>query len=167
MFRIGFFALVVLAALGLPSPALAQSTVYIPAILSCRARERCLAPISATACCWQLRNQCERRYPRQKRSTMPLLDTQSEAGNPRPQCNRCSQHAVVDHGPLPRSPGSRLALTQQAEIRRLVGGEAAAITQKGNPYAFFVLHSASNLVCRRSPIICATASRRRRLPCCG
>ncbi len=69
---------------------------------------------------------------------MPLLDTQSEAGIARSQVQK-----VLDNKPYvvlgPVFSGSVLTammLTQQAEIPELVGGEAAAITQKNNPYVF-------------------------------
>src|SRR5260370_5023453 len=68
----------------------------------------------------------------------PLLDTQSDAGISRAQVQK-----VLDNNPYvilgPVFSGSVLvdmALTQQAEIPEIVGGEAAAITQKGDPYVF-------------------------------
>ena len=68
----------------------------------------------------------------------PLLDTQSDAGTSRAQIQK-----VLDNKPFvilgPVFSGSVLVdmlLTQQAEIPEIVGGEAAAITQKDNPYVF-------------------------------
>jgi len=68
----------------------------------------------------------------------PMLDTQSDAGISRAQVQK-----VLDNKPFvilgPVFSGSVLVdmlLTQQAEIPEIVGGEAAAITQKGNPYVF-------------------------------
>src|SRR6476619_1647644 len=68
----------------------------------------------------------------------PLLDTQSDAGISRAQVQK-----VLDNKPYvilgPVFSGSVLVdmlLTQQAEIPEIVGGEAAAITQKGNPFIF-------------------------------
>jgi branched-chain amino acid transport system substrate-binding protein len=68
----------------------------------------------------------------------PHLDTQSDAGISRAQIQK-----VLDNDPYvilgPVNSGSVLVdmiLTQQAEIVQIVGGEAAAITQKNNPYVF-------------------------------
>jgi branched-chain amino acid transport system substrate-binding protein len=66
------------------------------------------------------------------------LDTQSNPGIARAQVSK-----VLDDNPYvvlgPVSSGSvlpGLMLTQQAEVPQLVGGSAAAITQKNNPYVF-------------------------------
>jgi branched-chain amino acid transport system substrate-binding protein len=68
----------------------------------------------------------------------PVLDTQSDAGTSRAQIQK-----VLDNSPYvilgPVFSGSVLvdmALTQQAEIPEIVGGEAAAITLKNDPYVF-------------------------------
>ena len=68
----------------------------------------------------------------------PHLDTQSDAGIARAQTQK-----VLDNKPYvvlgPVFSGSVLvtmALTQTAEIPEIVGGEAAAITQKNDPYVF-------------------------------
>jgi branched-chain amino acid transport system substrate-binding protein len=73
-----------------------------------------------------------------KKIEMPLLDTQSEAGIARSQVQK-----VLDNKPYvilgPVFSGSVLTsmvLAQQAEIPQLVGGEAATITQRNNPYVF-------------------------------
>lgn len=67
-----------------------------------------------------------------------VLDTQSDASVARAQAQK-----VLDDKPYvvlgPVFSGSILvsmALTQQAEIPNFTGGEAAAITQKGNPFIF-------------------------------
>src|SRR4029078_7468856 len=64
--------------------------------------------------------------------------TQSDAGISRTQVQK-----VLDNKPYvilgPVYSGSVMVdmmLTQPAEIREIVGGEAAAITQKNNPYVF-------------------------------
>ena len=66
------------------------------------------------------------------------LDTQSDASIARAQVQK-----VLDNKPYvvlgPVFSGSILVtmqLTQQAEIPEITGGEAAAITQRGNPYVF-------------------------------
>jgi branched-chain amino acid transport system substrate-binding protein len=68
----------------------------------------------------------------------PLLDTQSDAGISRAQIQK-----VLDNKPYvvlgPVFSGSvvvDMKLTQEAEIPEIVGGEAAAITQQGDPYVF-------------------------------
>ncbi len=68
----------------------------------------------------------------------PVIDTQSDAAVSRGQMQK-----VLDDNPYvifgPVFSGSVLVdmlLTQQAEIPEIVGGEAAAITQKGDPYVF-------------------------------
>jgi branched-chain amino acid transport system substrate-binding protein len=73
-----------------------------------------------------------------KKIDTPILDTQSDAGISRTQVQK-----VLDNKPYvifgPVYSGSVMVdmmLTQQAEIPEIVGGEAAAITQKGNPYVF-------------------------------
>ena len=73
-----------------------------------------------------------------KKIDMPLLDSQSEAGVARAQVQK-----VLDNKPYvvlgPVFSGSVLTammLTQQAEIPEIVGGEAAAITQRNNAYVF-------------------------------
>jgi branched-chain amino acid transport system substrate-binding protein len=73
-----------------------------------------------------------------KKIDTPVLDTQSDAGISRTQLQK-----VLDNKPYvvigPVYSGSVMVdmmLTQQAEIPEIVGGEAAAITQKGNPYVF-------------------------------
>jgi branched-chain amino acid transport system substrate-binding protein len=73
-----------------------------------------------------------------KKIDTPILDTQSDAGISRTQLQK-----VLDNKPFvvlgPVFSGSVLVdmmLTQQAEIPEVVGGEAAAITQKNNPYVF-------------------------------
>jgi branched-chain amino acid transport system substrate-binding protein len=68
----------------------------------------------------------------------PVIDTQSDASVSRAQIQK-----VLDNNPYvilgPVFSGSVLVdmkLTQQAEIPEIVGGEAAAITQQGDPYVF-------------------------------
>lgn len=69
---------------------------------------------------------------------VPHVDTQSEASIARAQIQR-----MIDNKPYvvlgPVFSGSVLPtmeLTKQAEIPQIMGGEAAAITQRGNPYIF-------------------------------
>ncbi|HVV80585.1 MAG TPA: ABC transporter substrate-binding protein [Pseudolabrys sp.] len=73
-----------------------------------------------------------------KKIDTPILDTQSDAGVSRTQLQK-----VLDNKPFvvlgPVFSGSVMVdmmMTQQAEIPEVVGGEAAAITQKNNPYVF-------------------------------
>ena len=73
-----------------------------------------------------------------RRIALEHLDTQSDAGISRAQIQK-----VLDRNPFvvlgPVFSGSVLvdmALTTQAEVPEIVGGEAAAITQKGSAYIF-------------------------------
>jgi len=68
----------------------------------------------------------------------PFLDTQSDAGISRAQIQK-----VLDNNPYvilgPVFSGSvvvDMKLTQEAGIPEIVGGEAASITQQGDPYVF-------------------------------
>lgn len=136
--RLNLFAAAMLASLGTISPSFAQSTVYIPAILELSGagavsgtnfRDGMLLAIDEINAKGGLLG---------RKIDTPLLDTQSDAAISRAQLQK-----VLDNNPYvvlgPVYSGSVLvdmALTQQAEIPEIVGGEAAAITQKGDPYVF-------------------------------
>jgi branched-chain amino acid transport system substrate-binding protein len=136
--RLSLFAAAILASLGTISPSFAQSTVYIPAILELSGagavsgtnfRDGMLLAIDEINAKGGLLG---------RKIDTPLLDTQSDAAISRAQLQK-----VLDNNPYvvlgPVYSGSVLvdmALTQQAEIPEIVGGEAAAITQKGDPYVF-------------------------------
>jgi len=138
MYRTTLFASAIIAGLGSLSPAYAQSTVYIPAILELSGagavsgtnfRDGMLLAIDEINLKGGILG---------KKIETPILDTQSDAGTSRAQVQK-----VLDNKPFvilgPVFSGSVLVdmlLTQQAEIPEIVGGEAAAITQKGNPYVF-------------------------------
>ncbi len=138
MFRSMLFASVAVASLGAVSPALAQSTVYMPAVLE----ESGPGAVSGTNFRDGLRLAVEEINAKGgilgKKIDMPVFDTQSEAG-----VSRGLIQKVLDNKPYvifgPVYSGSVLVdmqLTQAAEIPEIVGGEAATITQKGNPYVF-------------------------------
>jgi branched-chain amino acid transport system substrate-binding protein len=132
------FAAAILASFGTISPSFAQSTVYIPAILELSGagavsgtnfRDGMLLAIDEINAKGGLLG---------RKIDTPLLDTQSDAAISRAQLQK-----VLDNNPYvvvgPVYSGSVLvdmSLTQQAEIPEIVGGEAAAITQKGDPYVF-------------------------------
>jgi len=136
--RLSLFAATIAASLGIAHTAFAQSTVYIPAILELSGagavsgtnfRDGMLLAIDEINAKGGLLG---------RKIDTPLLDTQSDAGISRAQLQK-----VLDNNPYvvlgPVFSGSVLvdmALTQQAEIPEIVGGEAAAITQKGDPYVF-------------------------------
>jgi branched-chain amino acid transport system substrate-binding protein len=138
MSRLSLFAAAILASLGMSSPGSAQSTIYIPAILELSGagavsgtnfRDGMLLAIDEINAKGGLMG---------RKIETPLLDTQSDAGISRAQVQK-----VLDNNPYvvlgPVFSGSVLvdmALTQRAEIPEIVGGEAAAITQKGDPYVF-------------------------------
>jgi branched-chain amino acid transport system substrate-binding protein len=138
MLRLGLLASALVAALGIASPLHAQSSVYIPAVLELSGagavsgtnfRDGMLLAIDEINAKGGLLG---------RKIDTPILDTQSDAGISRAQIQK-----VLDSNPYvilgPVFSGSVLvdmALTQQAEIPEIVGGEAAAITQKGDPYVF-------------------------------
>jgi branched-chain amino acid transport system substrate-binding protein len=138
MLRPGPYASVLAVCLGLAGPAVAQSTVYIPAILELSGagavsgsnfRDGMLMAIDEINAKGGLLG---------RKIETPVLDTQSDAGVSRAQVQK-----VLDNKPYvilgPVFSGSVLVdmlLTQQAEIPEIVGGEAAAITQKNNDYVF-------------------------------
>jgi branched-chain amino acid transport system substrate-binding protein len=138
MSRLSLFAATIASSLCIAHTAFAQSTVYIPAILELSGagavsgtnfRDGMLLAIDEINAKGGLLG---------RKIDTPLLDTQSDAGISRAQLQK-----VLDNNPYvvlgPVFSGSVLvdmALTQQAEIPEIVGGEAAAITQKGDPYVF-------------------------------
>ncbi len=138
MYRTTLLASAIVAGLGLLCPVHAQTTVYIPAILELSGagavsgtnfRDGMLLAIDEINLKGGILG---------KKIETPILDTQSDAGTSRAQVQK-----VLDNKPFvilgPVFSGSVLVdmlLTQQAEIPEIVGGEAAAITQKGNPYVF-------------------------------
>lgn len=138
MLRIGLFAVVTAACAAVTTPLHAQSKVYIPAVLELSGagavsgtnfRDGMLMAIDEINATGGILG---------RKIDTPLLDTQSDAGISRAQIQK-----VLDNDPYvilgPVFSGSVLvdmALTQNAEIPEIVGGEAAAITQKNDPYVF-------------------------------
>jgi len=138
MYRPGLIVSVVAAGLGLLGPASAQSTVYMPAILELSGSGAVSGTNFRDGMILAVEEINAKGGILGKKIEMPLLDSQSEAGIASAQVQK-----VLDNNPYvvlgPVFSGSVLTamlLTQQAEIPELVGGEAAAITQKGNPYVF-------------------------------
>jgi branched-chain amino acid transport system substrate-binding protein len=141
MLRSGFLVILMVAGLAFGSPAGAQSTastVYMPAILELSGSGAVSGTNFRDGMLLAVEEINAKGGILGKKIDMPLLDTQSEAGVARAQVQK-----VLDNDPYivlgPVFSGSVLTamlLTQQAEIPELVGGEAAAITQKGNPYVF-------------------------------
>src|SRR5262245_21213013 len=138
MFRSGLVASCILAGLSLTSPVFAQSTVYIPAILELSGAGAVSGTNFRDGMLMAIDEINAKGGILGRKIDTPLLDTQSDAGISRAQVQK-----VLDNNPYvvlgPVFSGSVLvdmALTQQAEIPEIVGGEAAAITQKGDPYVF-------------------------------
>jgi branched-chain amino acid transport system substrate-binding protein len=141
MYRSGLFASVIVAGLASSSAAFAQSTattIYMPAVLE----ESGPGAVSGTNFRDGLKLAVEEINAKGgilgKKIDMPVFDTQSEAG-----VSRGLIQKVLDNKPYvifgPVYSGSVLVdmqLTQAAEIPEIVGGEAATITAKGNPYVF-------------------------------
>ena len=138
MFRSGLFACLIVAGLGFASPMLAQSTIYIPAILELSGAGAVSGTNFRDGMLLAIDEINAKGGILGRKIETPVLDTQSDAGTSRAQIQK-----VLDNNPYvilgPVFSGSVLvdmALTQQAEIPEIVGGEAAAITQKNDPYVF-------------------------------
>jgi branched-chain amino acid transport system substrate-binding protein len=138
MSRLGLLLSVVAAGLGLIGPASAQSTVYMPAILELSGAGAVSGTNFRDGMLLAIDEINAKGGILGRRINTQLLDSQSDAGISRAQVQR-----VLDNQPYvvlgPVFSGSVLVamlLTQQAEIPQIVGGEAAAITQRNNPYVF-------------------------------
>jgi branched-chain amino acid transport system substrate-binding protein len=138
MSRLSLFAAAITAGLGMAGPAFAQSTVYVPAILELSGAGAVSGTNFRDGMLLAIDEINGRGGLLGRKIDTPLLDTQSDASISRAQLQK-----VLDNNPYvvlgPVFSGSVLvdmALTQQAEIPEIVGGEAAAITQKGDPYVF-------------------------------
>ena len=158
MLRSGLFLLAAVAGLGLSSPSHAQSTVYMPAVVE----ESGPGAVSGTNYRDGLKLAVEEINAKGgilgKKIDMPVFDTQSQAG-----VSRGLIQKVLDNKPYvifgPVYSGSVLVdmqLTQAAEIPEIVGGEAATITMKGDPYVFrtsfgqqFSMPKIANYIARR------------------
>jgi branched-chain amino acid transport system substrate-binding protein len=119
-------------------PAFAQSTVYIPAILELSGAGAVSGTNFRDGMLLAIDEINAKGGILGRKVDTPILDTQSDAGISRAQLQK-----VLDNNPYvilgPVFSGSVLVdmlLSQQAEIPEIVGGEAAAITQKGDPYVF-------------------------------
>ena len=138
MLRSGLFACLIVAGLGSASPLLAQSSIYIPAILELSGAGAVSGTNFRDGMLLAIDEINAKGGILGRKIETPVLDTQSDAGTSRAQIQK-----VLDNNPYvilgPVFSGSVLvdmALTQQAEIPEIVGGEAAAITQKNDPYVF-------------------------------
>jgi len=138
MKRSGLFASVLLAGLGLAGPLHAQDKVYMPAVLELSGAGAVSGTNFRDGMLLAIEEINAKGGILGKKIDTPLLDTQSDAGISRSQVQK-----VLDNNPYvifgPVFSGSVLvdiALTNQAEVPEIVGGEAAAITQKGSNYVF-------------------------------
>jgi len=138
MVHLRCFALGIAACLGLASPSFAQSTVYIPAVLELSGAGAVSGTNFRDGMLLAIDEINAKGGILGRKIDTPILDTQSDAGISRAQVQK-----VLDNNPYvilgPVFSGSVLVdmlLTQQAEIPEIVGGEAGAITQKGDPYVF-------------------------------
>src|SRR3974390_859930 len=138
MFRTSLLASALVVALGVATPLHAQSSVYIPAVLELSGAGAVSGTNFRDGMLLAIDEINAKGGILGKKIDAPLLDTQSDAGTSRAQVQK-----VLDNKPYviigPVFSGSILVdmlLTQQAQIPEIVGGEAAAITQKGNPYIF-------------------------------
>jgi branched-chain amino acid transport system substrate-binding protein len=138
MLRIGLFAAVMAACAAVTTPLHAQSKVYIPAVLELSGAGAVSGTNFRDGMLMAIDEINAKGGILGRKIDTPLLDTQSDAGISRAQIQK-----VLDNDPYvilgPVFSGSVLvdmALTQNAEIPEIVGGEAAAITQKNDPYVF-------------------------------
>jgi branched-chain amino acid transport system substrate-binding protein len=138
MLRAMLFSSMTAFCLGMTSPSHAQSTVYIPAILELSGAGAVSGTNFRDGMLLAIDEINAKGGILGRKIETPVLDTQSDASISRAQLQK-----VLDNNPYvvlgPVFSGSVLvdmALTQQAEIPEIVGGEAAAITQKNDPYVF-------------------------------
>ena len=139
MLRLGLCSLAVVATVGLTGPSFAQDkTVYMPALLELSGAGAVSGTNFRDGMLMAIDEINAKGGILGHKINTPVIDTQSDAGVSRGQMQK-----VLDNNPYivfgPVFSGSVLVdmlLTQQAEIPEIVGGEAAAITQKGDPYVF-------------------------------
>lgn len=139
MFRLRICTLAAVAAVGLSTASHAQDkTVYMPALMELSGAGAVSGTNFRDGMLLAIEEINAKGGILGKKIDTPILDTQSDAGISRTQVQK-----VLDNKPYvifgPVYSGSVMVdmmLTQQAEIPEIVGGEAAAITQKGNPYVF-------------------------------
>jgi branched-chain amino acid transport system substrate-binding protein len=139
MLRFGFCSLAVAAVVGFATPGYAQDkTVYMPALLELSGAGAVSGTNFRDGMLMAIDEINAKGGILGHKIKTPVIDTQSDAGVSRGQMQK-----VLDDNPFvvfgPVFSGSVLVdmlLTQQAEVPEIVGGEAAAITQKGDPYVF-------------------------------
>jgi branched-chain amino acid transport system substrate-binding protein len=120
------------------SPVLAQSTVYIPALLELSGAGAVSGSNFRDGMVMAIEEINAKGGILGRRIETPILDTQSDAS-----ISRAQMQKVLDNNPYviigPVFSGSVLvdmALAQRAQVPEIVGAEAAAVTQKGNTYVF-------------------------------
>ena len=134
MARSGLLASIVAAGLGFASPVIAQSTVYIPAILELSGAGAVSGTNFRDGMLMAIDEINAKGGILGRKINTQLLDTQSDAGTRERRCRRCWTISPTSFS-VRCSPVRcmvSMLLTQQAEVPQIVGGEAAAITQKGN-----------------------------------
>jgi branched-chain amino acid transport system substrate-binding protein len=138
MIRSSLFMAPIAIGLGLVSPSYAQSTVSMPLVIELSGAGAVSGTNYRDGILLAVEEINAKGGILGRKIDLPILDTQSDAGTSRAQVQK-----VLDNNPYvilgPVFSGSVLvdiALTQQAEIPQIVGGEAAAITQKGDPFVF-------------------------------
>jgi branched-chain amino acid transport system substrate-binding protein len=126
------------AALAAPGMAGAQTTVYIPDVVELSGAGAVSGTNWRDGIILAIEEVNAKGGILGRKIETPHLDTQSDAGISRAQIQK-----VLDNDPYvvlgPVFSGSVLVdmvLTQQAEVAEIVAGEAAAITQRNNPYVF-------------------------------
>src|SRR3569832_1867546 len=139
MFRLRICTLAAVAAVGLSTASYAQDkTVYMPALMELSGAGAVSGTNFRAGMLMAIEEINANGGILGHKINTPVIDTQSDAGISRGQMQK-----VLDDNPYvvfgPVFSGSVLVvllITQQAEVPEIVGGEAAAITQKGDPYVF-------------------------------
>jgi len=129
---------VLAAGITVPGMAAAQTTVYIPDVVELSGAGAVSGTNWRDGIILAIEEVNAKGGILGRKIETPHLDTQSDAGISRAQVQK-----VLDNDPYvvlgPVFSGSVLVdmvLTQQAEVAEIVAGEAAAITQRSNPYVF-------------------------------
>lgn len=136
--RTGLFVSVIAAGLAFAGPVFGQSSVYMPAVLELSGAGAVSGTNFRDGAILAIEEINAKGGILGRKIDMPVFDTQSEAAVSRAQLQK-----VLDNNPYvvfgPIFSGSvlvNLPLSAQAEVPQIVGGEAAAVTQRGSAYVF-------------------------------
>jgi branched-chain amino acid transport system substrate-binding protein len=139
MLRLGMCSLALVVGVGLTSPTFAQQkTVYMPAALELSGPGAVSGTNFRDGLLMAVDEINAKGGILGHKVVTPVVDTQSDAGVSRGQIQKLlDNNPYVIFGPV--YSGSVLVdmlMTKKAQVPEIVGGEAAAITQKGDPFVF-------------------------------